>query len=143
MISSNFKVDYASGSRIIDICSKHKEIQGVNDGYIISPGYPSSYPGRLYCSIKIIKKENQRIQLFLIKLTTEKSSLLTGNPTDYLEIDLRKKYFGKEEYQIIYNDTRDVDLLFKTDNFFNKGGFLIYFKSKFSLSLSFKVQYNY
>ena len=69
--------------------------------------------------------------MYLIKLTTEKPSLLTGNPTDYLEINLRKKYFGNEEFQIIYNDTQDVDLVFKADNLFNKGGFLIYFKSNY------------
>ena len=92
-----------------------------------------SYSGRLYCTIKIAKKElTQRIELYLIKLRTEKESLLTGNPTDYLDVNARSKYFGdKHDFQIIYNDTQDVDLLFKADNFFNKGGFLLYFKSKF------------
>ena len=117
---------------MIDICKTPIEILAT-DGYIISPNYPNGYQGRLYCNVNIRRNQNRlndRIEIYLIKLSTEKTSLLSGNPTDYLEINKRNNYFGKVEYQVIYNDTQEANLVFKTDNFFNKGGFLLYYKSK-------------
>ncbi len=123
-------VDYTTSPRQINICEADKDIY-VNDGYILTPNYPSSYPDSLYCKARIRRKElkNDRIEIYLIKLSTEKTSIVTANPTDYLEINNENPLFGNLEYEIVFNETKDVNLLFKADNLFNKGGILLYFKS--------------
>jgi hypothetical protein len=112
---------------IYDVC-KQDQLENIDQGFLISPNYPNNYNGRRYCPFKIKANENRRLEMYLIDMELEKKSLLTANPTDYLEINNNGKLFNKHSYEVIYNETSDALVLFKTDNFFTKRGFLIYFK---------------
>jgi hypothetical protein len=105
------------------------------EGFIHSPNYPLSYPRRNYCQMKIKFNgvNNERLEVFLIDLQIEKPSLFTANPTDYLQVNNDRKYFGDYKYDTLVNDTHDVFLTFKSDTFFTKRGFLIYFRGKLIL----------
>lgn len=56
----------------------------------------------------------------------------TAALTDYLQVNNKEQLFGEKSYMVIYNDTKDAIVTFRTDVFFNKKGFLLYFKGEFS-----------
>jgi hypothetical protein len=68
------------------------------------------------------------VELFLVDMETEALSKRTYEPTDYLEVDYKEKFFGKKVNQFIYNSTRDVSLKFRTDLLFSNRGFFLYFQ---------------
>lgn len=119
-----------------DVC-KSNELDNIDQGYLTSPNYPKNYNGRKFCQLKIKVKQNKRLEMYLIDMELEKTSLITANPTDYLEINNNGKFFGDRSYEVIYNDTKDALITFKTDNFFNKRGFFVYFKSRLTYLLIF------
>ena len=67
----------------------------------------------------------------------------TATPTDYLQINNKEKLFGEKKFMLIYNETKDAIITFRTDLFFNKKGFLLYYKGKlggYDLVLTFKYE---
>ena len=62
-------------------------------------------------------------------METEALSLKTYEPTDYLEVDYKEKFFGKQRHRLIHNSTRNVLLRFRTDLLFSKRGFFLYFQT--------------
>ncbi len=115
-----------------NICNQDMLNYYPNEAFITSPNYPSAYSRRSYCQLKIKLNpfRHERLELYLIDLHMEKASLLTANPTDYLELNGLNKYFGDRGYELLINTTSDISLTFKTDNFFNKRGFLVYFRGR-------------
>lgn len=105
-------------------------------GFIHSPNYPKSHDSSKYCQLTLKLEEHmQRLEIFLIDMELEEVSKRTFVPTDYLQINSREMLFGKKEYQLIYNDTQDAKITFRSDLFFNKRGFLLYFQGKFEFFL--------
>jgi hypothetical protein len=105
-----------------------------NEGFIVSPNYPDPYPRRNYCQLKIKFNSltTDRLEVYLLDLQIEKPSFWSANPTDYLQVNNERKYFGDHKYELLTNDTTDVFLAFKSDTFFTKRGFLIYFRGIFN-----------
>lgn len=58
----------------------------------------------------------------------------TYSPTDYLQINNREILFGEKKYLIVFNESTDAIITFKTDLFFNKRGFLLFYRGKTTLS---------
>jgi hypothetical protein len=112
-----------------DICA-HSKIINPQYGFIHSPNYPDTYPATQYCQLTLsLNEQIERVEIFLIDMETEALSLKSYEPTDYLEIDQKEKFFGKKYHLFIYNSTQDVLLKFRTDLLFNKRGFLLYFQA--------------
>ena len=74
----------------------------------------------------------ERLEIFLIDMELEALSKRTANPTDYLQINNKEQHFGEKRFMTLYNDTKDAVIVFKSDVFFSKKGFFVYFKSKSS-----------
>lgn len=70
-----------------------------------------------------------RIEIFLIDMETEGLSKRHFGPTDYLQINNKEKIYGKKSFLLIYNDTMDATIVFKSDLFFNQKGFVLYFEA--------------
>jgi hypothetical protein len=127
----NFISDNFNDAKVpkYDICTQGKIINPLY-GFIHSPNYPNYYPATQYCqlTIHIDEQHAERVELFLVDMETEALSLKTYEPTDYLEVDYKERFFGKKWNMFIYNSTRDVSLKFRTDLLFNKRGFFLYFQ---------------
>jgi hypothetical protein len=64
-------------------------------------------------------------------------------PTDYLQINSYEQLFGEKSFQVIYNETATAVIKFKSDRWFNKRGFLLYFKGNlFKKFLVFELKKN-
>lgn len=55
----------------------------------------------------------------------------TFEPTDYMQINDKEKWLNHESYKVIYNESQDAVVTFKSDRFFNKKGFLLYFNGNY------------
>lgn len=100
-------------------------------GFIHSPNYPNSYDSTSYCQLTLKRPvQTDRIEIFLIDLQTEEVSKRTYSPTDYLQINNREILFGEKKYLIVFNESSDAIITFKTDLFFNKRGFLIFYQGR-------------
>lgn len=75
-----------------------------------------------------------RIEIFLIDLQTEEVSKRTYSPTDYLQINNREILFGEKQHLTIFNESSDAIITFKTDLFFNKRGFLLFYRGNYKLN---------
>ena len=73
--------------------------------------------------------------MFLLDMQLESLSKRTSQPTDFLQINNREHLFGEKKHLLIFNESSDAVIKFRSDTFFNKRGFLIYFKSDFFKSL--------
>jgi hypothetical protein len=69
-----------------------------------------------------------RIEIYLLDMDLETTSKRTNKPTDFLQINSGEFLYGYRKYTIVYNGTNDALITFRTDTFFNKRGFLLYFK---------------
>lgn len=74
-----------------------------------------------------------RIEIFLLDLQTEEVSKRTYAPTDYLQINQREILFGEKSHLIVFNESSDAIITFKTDLWFNKRGFLLFYRGKKTL----------
>lgn len=68
--------------------------------------------------------------MFLIKLELEGLSKRKHVPTDYLQINGGEVIYGNKKNMVIFNDTENAVLKFKSDTWFNYQGFYIYFKGR-------------
>lgn len=99
-------------------------------GFIHSPNYPDSYDSSQFCQLTLKMNEQiTRIEVFLINIETEGLSKRHFGPTDYLQINNKEKIYGKKSFSLIYNDTTDATIVFKSDLFFNQKGFVLYFEA--------------
>lgn len=99
-------------------------------GFIHTPNYPDSYDSSQFCQLTLKMNEHiKRIEIFLIDLETEGLSKRHFSPTDYLQINNKEKIFGKKSFSLIYNDTIDATIVFRSDLFFNQKGFVLYFEA--------------
>ena len=71
-----------------------------------------------------------RLEIFLIHLELESLSKRTANPTDFLQINNKEKYFGEKNFIRLYNESNDAVIVFKSDIWFNKQGFFLYFNAR-------------
>lgn len=100
-------------------------------GFIHSPNYPNIYESGKYCQLTIkVDGTIERLEIFLIHLELESLSKRTANPTDYLQINNKEKYFGEKNFLRLYNESNDAVIVFKSDIWFNKKGFFLYFNAK-------------
>lgn len=100
-------------------------------GFIHSPNYPNLYESGKYCQLTIkVDEKIERLEIFLIHLELESLSKRTANPTDYLQINNKEKYFGEKNFLRLYNESNDAVIVFKSDIWFNKKGFFLYFNAK-------------
>jgi hypothetical protein len=100
-------------------------------GFIHSPNYPNIYESGKYCQLTIkIDDKIERLEIFLIHLELESLSKRTANPTDYLQINNKEKHFGEKNFLRLYNESNDAVIVFKSDIWFNKQGFFLYFNAK-------------
>lgn len=108
-------------------------------GYIHSPNYPNSYDSGKFCQLTLNLEEHiQRFEIYLIDMKLEDISKRTFEPTDYLTINSKEKIFSEKRFLLIFNDTKSPTITFKSDMFFNKKGFLLYFQGKFL-----KIKFNF
>ncbi|RNA38254.1 hypothetical protein BpHYR1_030555 [Brachionus plicatilis] len=99
-------------------------------GFIHTPNYPSSYDSGQFCQLTLQMNEQiKRIEIFLIDLETEGLSKRHFSPTDYLQINNKEKIYGKKSFILIYNDTTDATIVFRSDLFFSQKGFFLYFEA--------------
>jgi hypothetical protein len=113
-----------------DICDS-KRIDHPLVGFIHSPNYPSSYLSNLFCqlTLSVDRNEIKSLEIYLIDMELETVSKRTSAPTDYLEINNSEKMFGIRVPSIVFNDSTNAVITFRTDTWFNKRGFLLYFKT--------------
>ena len=89
-----------------------------NNGFILSPGYPESYPASLDCSFKIFVEESSlKLALFFTKFEVESS---TNCANDYLQIDSQPKICGQQLPDPYFKNSNQIDIRFHTNE--NLGG---------------------
>ena len=89
-----------------------------NNGLILSPGYPESYPASLDCSFKIVVEESSlKLALFFSKFELESSANCAN---DYLQIDNQPKICGSELPDPFFKNLNQIDIRFHTND--NLGG---------------------
>ena len=89
-----------------------------NNGLILSPGYPETYPASLDCSFKIVVEESSlKLALFFTKFELESSANCAN---DYLQIDSQPKICGKELPDPYFKNSNQIDIRFHTND--NLGG---------------------
>ena len=89
-----------------------------NNGLILSPGYPESYPASLDCSFKIVVEESSlKLALFFSKFELESSANCAN---DYVQIDNQPKICGSELPDPFFKNLNQIDIRFHTND--NLGG---------------------
>jgi hypothetical protein len=61
-------------------------------------------------------------------MNLEGLSTTTYKPTDYLQINSNEQLFGEKNFSVIYNESVTAVITFRSDLWFNKPGFLLYFQ---------------
>ena len=61
-------------------------------------------------------------------MNLEGLSTTTYKPTDYLQINSNEQLFGEKNFSVIYNESVTAVIKFRSDLWFNKPGFLLYFQ---------------
>ncbi|CAF0814916.1 unnamed protein product [Brachionus calyciflorus] len=99
-------------------------------GFIHTPNYPRSYDSSQFCQLTLKMNDKlKRIEIFLLDLETEGLSKRHFSPTDYLQINNKEIHYGKKSFILVYNDTQDATIVFRSDLFFNQKGFVLYFEA--------------
>jgi hypothetical protein len=127
---------YSSKLPRIDICSL-QSLNGLTEGFIHTPNYPSNYPNSRTCSKTVPSPDAEhRLKIYALDFDIEGLSVLRWlgitRINDWLQINNSgEKMFGtRPSYTLLFDDVIEASLMFKSDFANTKrpyNGFLLYF----------------